>query len=120
MQIVRLIACRTHTKKKSVVWSTPMFAAVASNCFCEPILRPSAGSKNTPNGVSLSLAAFTGYGGFGARVLIAAWLVCLGGTGCVSSNTIAHHVLQAPNQQVKDRKEFEQLDAVMATNFPVQ
>jgi hypothetical protein len=38
----------------------------------------------------------------------------------VSSRTIANRVFQAPNQYIKFPREFKQLDAALATNFPVQ
>lgn len=59
-------------------------------------------------------------GGFGAQILIATLPLCLACIGCVSSRTIASRVLQAPNQHIKFPKEFQQMDAALATNFPVQ
>jgi pimeloyl-ACP methyl ester carboxylesterase len=58
--------------------------------------------------------------GLGPKILIASLLLCLACLGCVLSRTIADHALHAPNQQIKLPREFKQLDAALATNFPVR
>ena len=55
----------------------------------------------------------------GAQILIAALLLCLACSGCVSANTIARRALEAPNQQFKPSRAYRQF-SVIATNFPVQ
>ena len=56
----------------------------------------------------------------GLQILVAALLLSLACIGCVSSRTIADRALHAPNQQIKLPKEFQHLDATLATNFPIQ
>ena len=56
---------------------------------------------------------------FRAQVLIAG-LLLFGCAGCLSSHTVARHVLQAPNQQLKEPKLFKLLTAILATNFTTQ
>ena len=58
--------------------------------------------------------------GPGAPILMAPLLLCLMCGGCTSPGKLARTVLQAPNQHIKIPTEFEQLGAILATNFPLE
>ena len=58
--------------------------------------------------------------GLGAPILMVSLLLFLACGGCTSPRTIARSTLQAPNHRIKIPREFEQLGAVLATNFPIE
>jgi pimeloyl-ACP methyl ester carboxylesterase len=58
--------------------------------------------------------------GLGAPILMVSLLLCLLCGGCTSPRTIADSALQAPNHRIKIPREFEQLGAALATNFPTE
>ncbi|HXR45857.1 MAG TPA: alpha/beta fold hydrolase [Candidatus Limnocylindrales bacterium] len=56
--------------------------------------------------------------GSGVPILMASLLLFLACGGCTSPRTIARSALEAPNHHIKIPRVFEQLGAVLATNFP--
>jgi pimeloyl-ACP methyl ester carboxylesterase len=57
--------------------------------------------------------------GFGARILLATLLLCLGCAGCLTPGMIARHALEAPNHQF-DNNDIYKSFAFVRTNFPVE